>query len=209
MYRLYGYPTQNTKKVVYVLNELGIDFEYQPVDLAKGEQKKDDFSKKTPIGKVPLLQHDEEYLFESGAICRYLANVANSPLYPENKLARARVDQWMDYFTSHLGRWFNTLYFETIIKPMRKELLGEPDKKTCDEALKFIEQQAKITDDWLSHNRYFLGETFTIADLFGYAYVEQYIPCKVSLDAYPNLKRWLDEVGSRNSIKKSKYLFEQ
>ena len=37
MYRLHGFYTQNTMKTLYVLEELGIDFEYCFVDLMKGE----------------------------------------------------------------------------------------------------------------------------------------------------------------------------
>ncbi len=202
MYRLYGYPTQNTNKVLYVLSELDIPFEYHAVNLDKKEQKQDAFAKKTPIGKVPLLQDGDKYLFESGAICRYIANVASSPLYPADKWERAQVDQWMDYFTCHLGRWLSALYFETIIKPKRAETLGQSDAKACADALAFIEQQAKLTDGYLANNKYLLGDIFTIADLSAFAYVEQCIPCKVSLEPYPNLKRWFDEMGNKESIKK-------
>jgi glutathione S-transferase len=206
MYRLYGFPTQNTKKVLYVLHELKVPFEYQAVDLRKGEQKTVEFTKKNPIGKVPVLQHDDNTLFESGAICRYVANVANSDLYPADKWKRAKVDQWMDFFTSHLGRWFSTLFYETIIKPIAQ--MGEPDAKSCEEAKKFIKEQGEKVDQWLASNHYLIGEEFTIADLFAYAYVEQSIVTKVSLDPFPNLKRWFEEIGKRDSIKKGQAQLE-
>lgn len=201
MYRLFGFPTQNTKKVVYVLNELGVDYEFKKVDLLKGENRTEEFAKKTPMGKVPVLQHDDDYLFESGAICRYVANVEDSPLYPANKLQRAYVDQWMDFFTIHLGRWLSSLFFETFVKP--KAGMGATDAKNCDEAKKFIKHQGKKVNDWLSKNKYFLGDELSIADLFAYAYVEQMIPCQISFDPFPNLKRWFEEVGQRDSIKKA------
>ena len=80
MFHLYGFFTQNTRKVLYVLSELGADFEFHFVDLGKGEQRSDDFRAKTPVGKVPLLVHDGHSLFESGAICRYVANVEDFPV---------------------------------------------------------------------------------------------------------------------------------
>jgi len=199
MYRLYCYPTQNSKKVLYVLNELGVPFELQIIDLLKSEQKSDEFKKITPVGKVPVLQHNDDYLFESGAICRYLANVENSELYPQDKLQRAKVDQWMDFFSNHLGRWLSSLYYELFIKPMAG---GQTSEAACDEAKKFIKHQSKIVDQWLANNHYSIGDQLTIADLFAYAYVEQAIPCKVSLEPYPNLKRWLDEMAQRNSVNK-------
>ena len=74
MYRLHGFYTQNTMKTLYVLEELGVDFEYCFVDLMKGENRTDAFRAMTPVGKVPVLEHDGEFLFESGAICRYVAS---------------------------------------------------------------------------------------------------------------------------------------
>jgi glutathione S-transferase len=205
MYRLYGFPTQNSNKVHYVLHELNVPYEYQNVDLRKGEQKTPDFTKKNPIGKVPVLQHDNEYLFESGAICRYVANVENSALYPTDKLKRGKVDQWMDFFTCHLGRWLSTLFFEIVFKS--KAGMGQADQKTCDDARKFVEDQANKVDQWLAGNRYLIGNELTIADVFAFAYVEQVIPLQISLDAYPNLKRWFEELGSRSAIQKAQEQF--
>jgi glutathione S-transferase len=73
--RLYGFNTQNTLKALYVLEESGLDFEFEYVDLAKGEQRSDEFAQKSLMRKVPLLEHDGEFLFESGAICRYIGKV--------------------------------------------------------------------------------------------------------------------------------------
>jgi len=96
MYRLYAFFTQNSMKTVYVAEELGIDYEFRYVDLFKGENRTGEFRELTPAGKVPVLQVGNQSLFESGAICRYLANAEQSPLYPAAALERAWVDQWMD-----------------------------------------------------------------------------------------------------------------
>ena len=68
MYRLHGFFTQNSMKTLYVLEELGVDYEYVYVDLAKGENRTEQFRRMTPAGKVPVLEHDGEFLFESAAM---------------------------------------------------------------------------------------------------------------------------------------------
>lgn len=196
--RLFGFFTQNTMKTVYVLEEVGTPYEYQFVDLSKGEQRHEDFAGKTPVGKVPLLEHDGEYLFESGTICRYVANEADSPLYPQGKMSRARVDQWIDFFNCHLGRWLTTLFFETVIKP--KFGLGEPDQSTVDEAHKFIAVQFKTVDAHLANTGWFANDAISIADLFAFALVEQIQQVDLSLDEHTNLKDWYERVESRQSI---------
>jgi len=185
-------------KALYVLEELGVDFEFHYVDLFRGANRKEEFRQKTPIGKVPVLEHDGEFLFESGAICRYVANVENSPLYPQDKLQRARVDQWMDYFTCHLGRWFSTLYFEHVIK--EKAGLGERDEKGCEEAVKFAHQQLAVVDSWLENSQWLANDALSIADLFAFAYVEQVRPIQFSLGDYPHVQAWFDRIEGRASI---------
>jgi len=85
MYRLYGIPTQNTLKAAYVLDAIGVDYEYKKMDVQSGEHKTEEFLKMNPVGKVPVLKHNDFSLFESGAICRYVANVEGSDLYPTDK----------------------------------------------------------------------------------------------------------------------------
>ena len=201
MVRLYGYWTQNSMKPIYVAEELEIDYQFQFVDLVKGEQLSDEFRQMTPVGKVPLLQVDDQTLFESGAICRYLANIAGSPLYPAEPMERARVDQWMDFFSCHLGRWLSSLYFQSIIKPMAG--LGDPDEKQCQEANNYIDQQMAMVEAGLGSRDYLTGE-LSIADLFGFAYVEQIEPLHLSLAKYPNLENWYQRIASRPSIQQAR-----
>ncbi len=198
MLKLHGFYTQNTMKTLYVLEELGCDYEFAFVDLFKGEHKSEAFSKLTPVGKAPVLQVGDESIFESGAICRYLANKEGSALYPEEFMARAKVDQWMDFFSCHLGRWINTLYFENIIKS--KAGMGETDPKVCDEATNFALQQLAIIDGQLERTGYLTGGTLSIADFFAFAYVEQVGPLEFSLDDFPNVENWLGKLESRESI---------
>lgn len=198
MFRLYGFFTQNSLKALYVLQAVAKDFEFVFVDLSKGEHKSAVFQEKTPIGKVPVLEHDGEYLFESGAICRYVANVTKSPLYPENKMQRAQVDQWMDFFSCHLGRWFTKLYFEEVIKP--KFGLGERDASGIDEAVKFAHQQLAVLNTQLADSEWLANDAVSIADLFAFAYVEQYRSIDFPLGDYEHVQAWFDRVEARESI---------
>ena len=198
MFNLYGFVTQNTLKTLYVLEEVGADFEFHFVNLGTGEQRSEEFAKKTPMAKVPVLEHNGEHLFESGAICRYVANVTDSPLYPADKMQRARVDQWMDYFSCHLGHWFNKLYFELAIKP--KFNLGEPDEKGVAEANKFATAQLGTLDSMLESSDWLANDALSIADLFAFAYIEQYRDIDLSIDSFANVKAWLERIESRESI---------
>jgi len=202
MYRLHGFYTQNTMKTLYVLEELGVDYEFCFVDLMKGENRSDAFRAMTPIGKVPVLEHDGEFLFESGAICRYVASQEHSALLPADKLQRARVDQWMTFFTCHPGRWLTEIYFEQIIKPVAG--LGETNIAACEKAARFAHSQLKLVNRWLETRDWLANDTFSIAEPFALAYMEQARVTGFSLDEHPNVQAWLQRLESRDATERAR-----
>ncbi len=202
MMQLYGFFTQNTLKTLYVLEQVGSDYEFIYMNLLKGEHKSDDFMKLNLLGRVPVLTHGGQSLFESGAICRYVANEANSDLYPQDKMQRAKVDQWMDFFSNHLGRWLNTLFFEKIFKP--KAGMGEINEAACAEAVKYSAEQFAVVDGHLAQNAYFTGDDLSIADLFAFAYIEQVQAIDMPLDNFPHVKAWFDDIEALDSIARAR-----
>ena len=79
--KIYGFATNNVLKVVLTACELDLDFEFVLLNPGAGEHKSEDHLKRHPMGKVPVLEDGGDYLFESNAICRYLANREQSPMY--------------------------------------------------------------------------------------------------------------------------------
>jgi glutathione S-transferase len=195
MYRLHGFFTQNTLKTLYVLEELGVEYAFRFVDLASGENRTDEFRAMTPVGKVPVLEHDGGHLFESGAICRFVASEARSPLYPADKLERAHVDQWMTFFTCHPGRWLTNLYFEKIMKPAAG--LGETNEDRCAESLHFATAQLKAVERHLSSRDWLANDVLSIAEPFALAYMEQARAVGFDLEPFPSVKAWFDRVDRR------------
>jgi len=197
MYKLHGFFTQNSLKPLYVLEELGVDYEYCFINLMKLENRTDEFQAMSASGKVPVLEHNGQFLFESGAICRYVASVEKSPLFPADKLQRARVDQWMTFFSCHPGRWLTKIYFEKVIKPVAG--MGEPDLAGCEEAEKFANQQLKIVERWFQNTEWLANDMFSIAEPFALAYLEQIHATGFSLDQHPRVKAWFERLEARDA----------
>ena len=88
--KLFGYwRSSATYRVRIALHLKGLDFDYEPVNLLKGEQHSEGFLKRNPQGLVPALQTDEgAVLTQSLAIIEYLEE-----RYPENPLLPADTDQ--------------------------------------------------------------------------------------------------------------------
>ena len=79
MLKIYGADLSGpANKVRFVANYLGLKYDYVVVKLREGEHQKPEFLKINPIGKIPAIEDDGFTLFESNAICRYLADKNNS-----------------------------------------------------------------------------------------------------------------------------------
>lgn len=199
MYEIHGIAfSYNTTKVMYVAEQLGIDYTYEEMDLRAGANKTPEHLARHPFGKLPTLTHEGRHLFESGAICRYLAATEGSALYPTDIYERSVVDQWMDCFSVQPGRWLASLLFERAFRS--RFGMGEPKEENIKEALGFLEQQLGAINKHLASSPYLAGETLTIADLFAYAYVETTRASELPLDQWPSLAAWFGRVGELESI---------
>jgi maleylacetoacetate isomerase len=92
--KLYNYFRSSASFRVRIALELkGLPYEYVPVHLAKGEQKRDSYTSLSPTGLVPTLATDSgERLGQSMAIMEYLDEThPEPPLLPRDPLGRARV----------------------------------------------------------------------------------------------------------------------
>ena len=95
MITLYTYPRSRSLRAAWTLEELGLEYQCQHVALDKGEGQTPAYLARHPDGKVPVLEDGELTLFESSAICRYLAeHYGNGKLLPTNAAERALVAQW-------------------------------------------------------------------------------------------------------------------
>jgi Glutathione S-transferase, N-terminal domain len=71
--RLYEFAPTRSIRARWTLQELGIDFESVTVNLVAGENRRPEFLKINPAGRVPVLVDDDLVLTESVAIVLYLA----------------------------------------------------------------------------------------------------------------------------------------
>ncbi len=73
MLKFYFNGAPNPAKVALFLEESGLPYELVPVDTRKGDQFKPEFLKVNPNGKVPAIDDDGVFVFDSNAILLYLA----------------------------------------------------------------------------------------------------------------------------------------
>jgi glutathione S-transferase len=152
----------NVRKVLWLCDELGIEWERE--DWGRGFRSTEDpeFLDVNPIGLVPAVIDDGEALRESNTIVRYLASkYGPDEIYPQDLVARARVEQWMD--------WAN---YETSISLRGAFLGGQLDEAPWNNDWFITQGREDITmevgqlEQHLTNTGpYMTGENFTLADI--------------------------------------------
>jgi glutathione S-transferase len=103
MYRLYGMPGAASLAPHIVLEEIGAHYEFIKLDGEKKEHKSADYLKLNPHGRVPTLIDGDNVIYESAAICLFLAEAAQSDLLPSVASAeRAQLYKWLMFLTNTL-----------------------------------------------------------------------------------------------------------
>ena len=105
MIKLFTADTPNGHKISIMLEEVGIPYEYQAIDLGALEQKQDWFLEMNPNGRIPVIideNNDDYVVFESGAILLYLADLTGKFL-PNGGKARLDVLQWLMFQIGGVG----------------------------------------------------------------------------------------------------------
>ncbi len=82
-------PSSNSDRVKILLHEKGLTYERVTLDLKKMEQKRPEFLKLNPYGKVPVIDDNGKILFESCIINEYLdEQYPNPPFMPKDPYLR-------------------------------------------------------------------------------------------------------------------------
>lgn len=198
--KLYTFPASTTcRPVMFFAADAGIKLDYEIIDLMSGAQFNPAFGHVNPNNCVPVLEDGSFRLTESSAILKYLADSVNSPAYPKDLKARARVNEMID--------WFNTGFYHaygySMIYPQVLDHVKLPDEKATKVLIEFGKTHAErylgILEGKLaaSHEPYLCGKEITIADYFGYGILSAGEVIGCTLEAYPNIRKWYDRMQSR------------
>lgn len=160
MITLYGTPRSRSLRVSWCLEELGLDWRYQKIDLSKGEHRSDEFLSLNPSGKVPALKDDQLVLTESGAICLYLAE-----RYGQGKLLPATIEEKGQHH-----RWISLILceLEQPLWTMGKHRFALPEEQRVPQMLETAAWEfQKICQELepLLPESPHLFEEFSVADL--------------------------------------------
>jgi len=188
---LYYMPGTRAERVRWVLDELGLDYQVETIDLFKGEGRSAEYLAIHPLGQLPALKVHDEVMLESGAIVQWLAeSVTGSDLAPvPDQPARRAFDQWM-YFavTSLEGPAWEMMLHGSIL----------PDDLAVKAIIPFAEhryaQALTVLAQALSGQNYLVDNRFSAADIMVGSLLA-WFPDQLS--PYPVLERYLYRLRQR------------
>ncbi len=162
MTELYEFPPTRSQRAKWVLEELGIEYSSQMINLQEGQQNSDAYRAIHPLGVVPALKTGNYTIFESVAIVLQLIDE-----HPEKKLApavgtpeRAAYYQWSVFACAELDPPIMMVFDNTMRQPERQH-----DAKLAARGRRDFATRADVLSKVLSDRDYLLGSDFSGADI--------------------------------------------
>ncbi len=154
---LHHHPFSRAAGVVWMLEELGVEYELRFVDILKGAHKAPDVVALNPMGKIPILEDGDVVVTESAAIGLYLAD-----RYSSGKLAPTNDDPARATYL----RW--SLFAPSVIEPGAFAKTSQWEFKPSQAGWGEYETMLRAMECALSKGDFLLGDRFSMADvIFG------------------------------------------
>ena len=198
----------NVRKVVWVLQELGLPFQRTDAGAAFGLNNTPDYLAMNPNALVPLLEDGGLRLWESNVIVRYLcARYAPETLYPMDLAQRFDAERWMDWQQTTFNPAGRDAFVQLVRTPVaQRDTLGIAQSVQQTEAL------LQLLDQHLTRQPYLAGAHFGMADIpmgcemhrwWGMAPL-LFDQCGVqrhNLGTYPHVRAWFARIATREAAR--------
>lgn len=192
---LYMWATPNSRRASILLEELGLKFRVEPVNIRAKEQFTSNILALNPYCKVPIITwregSEEHSLFESGAILIHLAETYGRFL-PSSPSEKRLVLSWLMISLTSLGPHSSQTHHWST-------LAAEPSPAALEHCVSLVERVYRVVDERLADHTFLAGD-YSIADIAAYPWVTCSDWTTLDLHDFPNIMRWRDEIASRPAV---------
>lgn len=198
MIDLFAFATPNSIKVAILLEELGVDYAYHPINIRAGEQKTPGYLALNPNAKVPvIIDHQGPgdtpiTVTESGAILLYLAERFGRFL-PIDPIARVRCLEWLMFQAAGLGPMFGQSGYFLKLAP-------EPVPAAIDRFHAEAKRHLRVLDGRLAESEWLAGDTYSVADIATFGWIWRRAFAGVDFTDTPNVERWFVAIEQRPAV---------
>ena len=197
---LLAFDTPNARKISVALEEMGLPYAVQVVDITQNEQFDPDFLRISPNNKIPALVDTDgpdgqvQTVFESGAILMYLAEKTGLFL-PPSGAARVAVLEWLMFQVGGFGPSPGQVHHFVALS-------DEGDRRYG--LQRFMSETRRlygVMDRRLAERAFFAGE-LSIADFAILGWVWRHARHRVDLSEFPHVQRWYERMMARPAVQR-------
>jgi glutathione S-transferase len=195
MLRILGKPTSiNVRKVLWLCEELALPHVLEPWGAGLRDTNTPEFRALNPNALVPVLIDGDAVLWESNTICRYLAGKAGrDDLLPRDPLARARVEQWMDWQAGDFNNAWRYAYMHLV----RKSPAHTDPAAVAASAASWNRHVAMLDEQLARTGAFVAGPTFTLADIVIGLAVNRWFETPIERPALAHVRAYDDRLAER------------
>ena len=188
---LYYHPYSRARTVVWMLEELGVEYELRFVDLMQGAHKAPEIVALNPMGKLPILTDGDQVVTEVAAIGLYLAD-----RYALGRLAPPLDDPRRGTYL----RW--SFFAPSVIEPGALAKMNGWAAKPSQAGWGDHESMLSTIESAISGRDYLLGDTFTMADAIFGGTVRFMLNFKM-LEPRPAFVAYAERLGARPALQRA------
>jgi glutathione S-transferase len=184
----------NVRKVLWTLDELGLQYEHEQWGSGFRATNTPEFIKLNPNAMVPVLVDGDFVLWESNSICRYLASrYAGDTLLPADPARRATVEQWMDWQATELNNAWRYAFMALV-----RSSPAHRDPAAIEASIANWNRHMEILDRQLERSGAFVcGDTFTLADVVLGLSVNRWAMTPFDHPVLPAVQAYYDRLAGR------------
>lgn len=211
MLKIWGRPTSIcTQRALWTLVEANVPFELTLASAtmgpnghvsgggpAFGHVNSPEYRSMNPHGTIPTIDDDGYILWESNAICRYLAQTYAPQLYGDDVKTLAHASQWMDWTNTQLEPHLHTLVMHLV-----RMQEADRDPATVEQTRREIIPELVRLDGHLADKSYVAGDDFTVGDIPPACAVYRWFLFDLERPAMPNLEAWQARVQGREGFQR-------
>jgi GST-like protein len=196
--QFFAFDTPNGRKISVALEEMGLPYAVQVVDITTGAQMQADFLRISPNNKIPAIIDSDGpdgqpiSVFESGAILVYLAEKTGLFL-PRDVRGRTAVMEWLMFQMSSFGPMPGQVHHFIALD-------SEEDRRYG--LARFMAETRRlygVMDRRLAEHAYIAGE-LSIADFALLGWVWRHPRHQVDLHDFPHVQRWYQTLMARPAV---------
>lgn len=201
MIDLYFAPTPNGWKISVMLEECGVDYTVNWVNIGAGEQFEPSFLAISPNNRIPaIVDHGPAgggppvSVFETGAILLYLAQKAGRFL-PDDLRGRTAATEWLMWQMGGLGPMMGQHGHFKLYAPER---IAYATDRYRNEVLRLF----GVMDRRLAEHDYLAGDQYSIADMACFPWVQTYKRQEIDLADFSHVQRWYEALKQREGLRR-------